>query len=50
METLRGFTYLGESVGGGCETLMSILVMWLECWFLDTEVDDTNPDISMLCP
>ena len=28
----------------------SILVMWLECWFLDTEVDGSNPGISMLCP
>ena len=23
--------------------------MWLECLFLDTEVDCSNPDISMLC-
>ena len=23
---------------------------WLECWFLDTEVDCSNPGISMLCP
>ena len=29
---------------------MSILVMWLECWFLDTMVDSLNPGISMLCP
>ena len=28
----------------------SILVMWLECQFLDTEVDGLNPSISMLCP
>ena len=28
----------------------SILVMRLECWFLDTEVDCSNPGISMLCP
>ena len=30
--------------------LWSILVMWLECRFLDTEVDSSNPDITMLCP
>ena len=24
--------------------------MWLECWFLDTEVGGSNSDISMLCP
>ena len=30
--------------------LWSILVMWLECRFLDTEIDGSNPDISMLCP
>ena len=23
--------------------------MWLECWFLDTEVDCLNPGVSMLC-
>ena len=28
----------------------SILVMWLECRFLDTHVDGSNPGISMLCP
>ena len=28
----------------------SILVVWLECRFLDTEVDGSNPGISMLCP
>ena len=28
----------------------SILVMWLECRFLDTEVDGLNPGISMLFP
>ena len=28
----------------------SILVMWLECRFLDTEVEGSNPGISMLCP
>ena len=24
--------------------------MWLECPFLDTAVDGSNPGISMLCP
>ena len=24
--------------------------MWLECQFLDTEDDGSNPGISMLCP
>ena len=24
--------------------------MWIECRFLDTEVDGTNPGISMSCP
>ena len=24
--------------------------MWLECRFMDTEVDGSNPGISMLCP
>ena len=24
--------------------------MWLECWFLDAEVDGLNPGISMLRP
>ena len=28
----------------------SILVVWLECRFLDTEVDSSNPGNSMLCP
>ena len=28
----------------------SILVMWLECRFLDTEVDGLNPGINILCP
>ena len=28
----------------------NILVMWLECRFMDTEVDSSNPDISMLHP
>ena len=32
------------------ELLKRILVMWLECRFLDTEVDGSNPSISMLCP
>ena len=27
----------------------SILVMWLECCFLDTEAESLNPGISMLC-
>ena len=26
-----------------------ILVMWLECWFLDTEVDCSNPTASVCC-
>ena len=30
--------------------LWSILVKWLECRFLDTEVDGSNPGISVLCP
>ena len=29
--------------------MRSIFVMWLECRFQDTEVDGSNPDISMLC-
>ena len=29
--------------------ILSILVVWLECRFLDTEVDGSNPGISMLC-
>ena len=29
---------------------VSILVMWLECQFLDTDVDGFNSSISMLCP
>ena len=28
----------------------SILVVWLECRFLDTEVDGSNPGSSMLFP
>ena len=28
----------------------SIFVMWLECRFLDTDVDCSNPEISILCP
>ena len=24
--------------------------MWLECRILDTDVDGSNPGISMLCP
>ena len=27
----------------------SILVVWLECRFLDAEVDGSYPGISMLC-
>ena len=27
-----------------------VMVIWLECRFLDTEVDGSNPGISMLCP
>ena len=38
----------------GCKLSVSltfhILVMWLECRFLDTEVDGSNPGISMLSP
>ena len=30
--------------------IRSILVVWLECRFLDTEVDGSNPGNSMLCP
>ena len=30
--------------------LWSILVMWFECRFPDTEVDGSNPGIRMLCP
>ena len=32
-----------------CVLFSSILVMWLECRFLVTEVDGSNPGISMLC-
>ena len=28
----------------------SILVMWLGCRFLDTDLDDSNSGISVLCP
>ena len=28
----------------------SILVVWLECRFLDTEVDGSDPGITILCP
>ena len=31
-------------------TNKTIFVMWLECRLLDTAVDGSNPDISMLCP
>ena len=34
--------------GNGCVSVVSILVMWLECRFLDTEVDGSIPGISML--
>ena len=27
-----------------------ILVVWLECLFLVTEIDGSNPGISMSCP
>ena len=33
-----------------CVLIWSILVMWLACRFLDTEVDGSNSGISMLCP
>ena len=33
-----------------CNILFSGAVVWLECWFLDTEVDGLNSGISMLCP
>ena len=34
-----------------CLKLMrTILIMWLECRFLDTEVDGSKPGICMLCP
>ena len=29
---------------------MNILVMWLECRFLDTDVDGSTLGVSMLCP
>ena len=29
---------------------MSILVMWLECRYIDTEVDGSNHGIGMLYP
>ena len=32
-----------------CFLSESILVMWLECQFLDAEVEGSNPSISMLC-
>ena len=31
-------------------TVRSISLMWLDFRFLDTEVDGSNPSISMLCP
>ena len=33
-----------------CVVVLSILVVWLECRFLEKEVDGPNPGISMLCP
>ena len=30
--------------------IRSIVVMWLESWFLDTEVDGSNPVFGMLYP
>ena len=30
--------------------IYSILVVWLECRFLDTEADGSNPGLNMLCP
>ena len=32
------------------QELISILVMWMDCRFLDAEVDGSNPGISMSCP
>ena len=29
---------------------VSILVLWFECRFLDSMVDGSNPDITMVCP
>ena len=31
-------------------SFIGILAAWLECRYLDTEVDGSNPDISVLCP
>ena len=48
--------YGGFGVGARVEVVdgmrigRSVLVEWLECRFLDTEVDGSNPSISMLCP
>ena len=41
------FTMISTEIDCYCR---SILVMWSECRFLDTEVDGSNPGISMLCP
>ena len=30
--------------------IWSILVLSLECRFMDTQIDGSNPSISMLCP
>ena len=32
------------------QKVISYHCYWLECRFLDTEVDSSNPGISMLCP
>ena len=37
-----------EAIRIKCHT--SILVVWLECRFQNTEVDSSNPGNSMLCP
>ena len=41
---------LWSNWGIATHIIWSILVMWLECRFLDMEVDRSNPAISMLCP
>ena len=37
-------------VGGDMYWYWGLLVVWLECRYLDTEVDGANPGISILCP
>ena len=39
-------------ITGRCYHSLSnvLLDVWLECRFLDTEVDGSNPGISILCP